>query len=205
MSELCSRQHLSCSPRLRALNHLIQVARSLQVPQLTQLQDQLLIEPMLQHRHFMSQSSTLELKQHVPTSQVTKLRLCAPGSSGISGALVLGQPGKVCFLRSNSPGKHSKAWQSCKPPSMGRESGSPQALYPTEPRGRSQMELGVPQSHICYSNFSGRQPFHTDSVGGDSGWGCRLPSSPLHRPAPSQSGLHDCFLLNGLHDPSSRL
>lgn len=61
----------------RALNHLIQVARSLQVPQvkLTQLQDQQLIEPMLQHGHLMSQSSTLELKQRVPTSQVTKLRL----------------------------------------------------------------------------------------------------------------------------------
>lgn len=65
------------------------------------------------------------------------------------------------------------------------------------------MELGMPQFHICYSNLSGRQPLRTDSVGDDSGWGCRLSSGPPHLHAPSQSGLPDRFLLDGLHDPSS--
>lgn len=83
-------------------------------------------------------------------------------------------------------------------PSMSGEGGSLQALYPAEPRGRSQMELGVPQSHIYYSNLSGIQPLRTDSVGGVSGWGCRLPSGPLLLPTPSQSGIHNPGLYQGL-------
>lgn len=190
MCQSCAAGSTSPAPQgSRALNHLTQVARSLQAPQvkLNQLQDQQLIEPMLQHGHLMSQSSTLELKQHVPTSQVTKLRFCSPNSSGVSGSLVLGQPSKLCFLSSNSPGKHSKSWQSRKPPSMGGKGGSPQPSIQLNP------EEGVRWSWECHSST-----YATATSVGDSLFTQTLLGVTLAGGADCPLVLHICMLLLSL-------
>lgn len=133
MSELCSWQHPSCSPRLTCSEP---PHPSGQISSSSTSQTNSIAGPAVHRAHVATRASHVS----VPTSQVTKLRLCAPDSSGVSGSLVRGQPSKLCFLSSNSPGKHSKTRQSRKPPSMGGKGGSPQPSIQLNPeeavRGR---------------------------------------------------------------------